>query len=65
MIGEAHEVVKTRYIALEPLVNAEQSEEICCKGVGGDTALALPESGVKVVAFVDNAGALTGAESLG
>ena len=64
MIGEACKVVETWYIAVEPLMNAKQPKEICRRGVGGGTAFALPECGVKVVAFADNR-ALTGVKSLG
>ena len=51
MIGEAHKVVKTQYIAVEPLMNAKQPQKICRRGVSGGTALVLPESGVEVVTF--------------
>ena len=64
VIGETCKVVETWYIAVEPLMNAKQPKEICRWGVGGGTALALPECGVKVVAFADNR-ALTGVKSLG
>ena len=64
VIGEACKVVEMWYIAVEPLMNAKQPKEICRWVVGGGTALALPESGVKVFAFADN-GALTGVKSLG
>ena len=52
VIEEARKVVKTWYIAVEPLINAKQPQEICWRGVSGGTTLALPESGVKVVALL-------------
>ena len=64
MIGETRDVVKPRYVAVKPLMDTKQPEEVCRRGVGGGASLALPESSVEVVAFADNS-AFAGVKRLG
>ena len=53
VIREAREVVEAGQVAMVPLVDAKQAEEVRGSRVRCGAALALPERGVQVVASAD------------
>ena len=50
----ACDVIEARDVAVEPLVHAEQAEEVGGWRVAGGAALTLPERGVQVVSLADD-----------
>ena len=50
-IGFSREIVESRDVAVEALMNTEEAEEVGRGREGRSAALAFPEGGVKVVTF--------------
>ena len=63
-VAGARFVVVARDVTVEPLVDCQESEEVCGRCIRGRAALPLPEEGSKVVGFGQE-GAFPDVEVLG